>query len=31
MRQVLKATWQLPAREGEARLEKEAQALIPSE
>lgn len=27
MRQVLKAAWRLPAREGEARLEKEAQAL----
>jgi putative transposase len=27
MRQVLKAAWRLPAAEGEARLEKEAQAL----
>jgi len=27
MRQVLKAAWRLPASEGEARLEKEAQAL----
>jgi len=27
MRQVLKAVWRLPAAEGEARLEKEAQAL----
>jgi len=27
MRQVLKAAWRLPAREGETRLQKEAQAL----